>query len=166
MTAMRPAPAPPASKTTAMNEMILDVVVEDEAWAALVPDAESLITRVLTHAAAATGATGEVVVLLADDAALQDLNARFRGKDKPTNVLSFPAPEPSRDVLGDIALASGVLAREAQDQAKPPAAHLAHLVLHGFLHLLGHDHETEAEAAIMEALETKLLAEMGYPDPY
>jgi probable rRNA maturation factor len=68
--------------------------------------------------------------------------------------------------LGDIALASGVLAREAQEQAKPVAVHLAHLALHGFLHLLGYDHQTEAEAGMMEALETKLLAELGYPDPY
>lgn len=165
MTVTRPARGP-ASKTTAMSDLSVDVLVEDETWAVLVPDAESLIARVLTHAAKAEAVTGEVVVLLTDNPAIQDLNARFRGKDRPTNVLSFPVPEGAGPALGDIALASGVLAREAQEQAKPVAVHLAHLALHGFLHLLGYDHQTEAEAGMMEALETKLLAELGYPDPY
>lgn len=149
-----------------MSDLTVDVIVEDEAWAALVPDAESLIVRVLTHAAKAEAVAGEVVVLLTDDRSIQELNARFRGKDKPTNVLSFLAPQGAGPALGDIALASGVVACEAQEQAKPAAFHLAHLALHGFLHLLGHDHETEAEAVMMEALETKRLAELGYPDPY
>lgn len=163
---MKPAPAPPASKTTAMNDLSLDVVIEDETWTALIPDIETLIGRVLRHAADAEGVSGEVVVLLTGDDAIQDLNARFRGKDAPTNVLSFPAPESAAPALGDIALASGVMTREAQAQTKPLEAHVAHLALHGFLHLLGYDHENEAEAAMMEALETKLLADMGYPDPY
>lgn len=163
---MKHEPAPPASKTTAMNDLSLDVVIEDEAWTSLIPDIETLIGRVLRHAASAEGVSGEVVVLLTGDAAIQDLNARFRGKDAPTNVLSFPAPESAAPALGDIALASGVMTREAQAQAKPLEAHVAHLALHGFLHLLGYDHENEAEAAMMEALETKLLADMGYPDPY
>lgn len=149
-----------------MNDLSLDVVIEDEAWTALIPDIETLIGRVLRHAADAEGVSGEVVVLLTGDDAIQDLNARFRGKDAPTNVLSFPAPESAAPALGDIALASGVMTREAQAQTKPLEAHVAHLALHGFLHLLGYDHENEAEAAMMEALETKLLADMGYPDPY
>ena len=163
---MKPAPALPASKTTAMNDLSLDVVIEDETWTALIPDIETLIGRVLRHAAGAEGVSGEVVVLLTGDDAILDLNARFRGKDAPTNVLSFPAPESAAPALGDIALASGVMTREAQAQTKPLEAHVAHLALHGFLHLLGYDHENEAEAAMMEALETKLLADMGYPDPY
>lgn len=149
-----------------MNDLSLDVVIEDETWTALIPDIETLIGRVLRHAADAEGVSGEVVVLLTGDDAIQDLNARFRGKDAPTNVLSFPAPESAAPALGDIALASGVMTREAQAQTKPLEAHVAHLALHGFLHLLGYDHENEAEAAMMEALETKLLADMGYPDPY
>ena len=150
-----------------MTELSVDVVIEDEeAWAAAAPDAESLVCRVLAHASAAEGVAGEVVVLLADNATLQDLNARFRGKDKPTNVLSFPAAPSEKGPLGDLALALGVLIEEAKGQSKPLSAHLAHLALHGFLHLLGYDHETEADAQKMEALETKLLAELGYPDPY
>lgn len=171
MTATRPAPALRASKTSKMSELTIDVLVEDEAWTALVSDAASLVAQVLSHAAEAEAVCGVVTVLLADDAAVQGLNARFRGQDKPTNVLSFPGPDLGAGAAGavfwgDIALASGVLAREAEAGAKPASAHLAHLVLHGFLHLLGYDHETEAQAAAMETLETKLLAEMGYPDPY
>ena len=107
-----------------------------------------------------------LTVLLTDDAALQDLNARFRGKDKLTNVLSFPAPESARPHLGDVALAYGVCTAEAQAQGKSLAAHLMHLTAHGVLHLLGYDHETEAEAEAMEGLERAILAGLGLPDPY
>ena len=97
---------------------------------------------------------------------MQDLNARFRGKDNATNVLSFPAPESARPHLGDVALAYGVCAREAAEQGKTLAAHLTHLTAHGVLHLLGYDHEAEAEAEVMEGLERAVLADLGFPDPY
>ncbi len=112
----------------------------------------------------------EVAVLLTGDAALADLNAEWRGKSGPTNVLSFPAPDlpgaPADAPLGDIALALETLMREAAAQVKPLPHHFAHLLTHGLLHLLGYDHETSAEAEVMEELETRILARLGIPCPY
>ena len=107
-----------------------------------------------------------VAILLTNDAAIQDLNTRFRGKDTPTNVLSFPAPETAAPHLGDIALAYGVCAREAEAQGKSLQHHLMHLTAHGVLHLLGYAHETDAEAEVMEGMERAILATLGVPDPY
>jgi probable rRNA maturation factor len=111
-----------------------------------------------------------VSLCLADDAALRALNLRWRGVDKPTNVLSFPSvpPGPLGDAttLGDIALAFETLAREAEDLGVPLADHYRHLLAHGFLHLIGYDHQTDAEAERMEALETRILARFGATDPY
>jgi probable rRNA maturation factor len=101
---------------------------------------------------------------LADDEALRELNARWRGKETATNVLSFPAPEGFG--LGDIALAFETVAAEAQAQGKSLAAHASHLIVHGFLHLLGYDHEDEGEAVEMEARERAILATLGVADPY
>ena len=117
----------------------------------------------------------ELSVLLSDDEAIRDLNKKYRGKDRPTNVLSFPASSPppppeSEDgarLLGDIALARETIAREAAEHHKPFVAHLSHLVVHGLLHLLGFDHEQgEADAAAMEALERDIMSALGFPDPY
>jgi probable rRNA maturation factor len=120
-----------------------------------------------TAAKAALGTVeGDVVVLLTDDAAVRDLNGRFRDKDKPTNVLSFPAPESAAPHLGDIVLAYGVCAAEAEAQGKTLSNHLSHLVVHGVLHLLGRDHEDDAEAEEMEAEEREILAQIGVADPY
>ena len=107
-----------------------------------------------------------LTVLLTDDVSVRELNARFRGKDSATNVLSFPAPQNPEGHLGDIALAYGVCVREAAEQNKTLAAHLQHLVAHGVLHLVGFDHETEAEAEAMEAQERAILAGLGVSDPY
>jgi probable rRNA maturation factor len=142
---------------------VIDIEIEDEAWTTALPDAEALI---LPAAAAALEARGGVTLLLTDDDTVAELNERFRGKTGPTNVLSFPAPDNPEDHLGDIALAFGVCAREATEQGKPLAHHLQHLVAHGVLHLLGYDHLTEAEAEEMEALERRILAGLGVPDPY
>jgi probable rRNA maturation factor len=106
----------------------------------------------------------ELSLLFTDDAAIQQLNARYRGKDKPTNVLSFP--QVSGPLLGDIILAFETVSHEAALAEKPLKAHMAHLIVHGFLHLLGYDHEDEAEAETMEALERAALARIGIPDPY
>jgi probable rRNA maturation factor len=108
----------------------------------------------------------DVVILLADDASIQALNRDHRGKDAPTNVLSFPAAPSAAPHLGDLALAYETCAREAAAQGKALGDHLTHLVAHGVLHLLGWDHQTEAEAEAMEAHERALLAALGRPDPY
>jgi probable rRNA maturation factor len=121
-----------------------------------------------------TGTSCEVSVLLTDDAAVRDLNRTWRGQDKPTNVLSFPAQDqiggaPAADaplLLGDLVIAYQTVLREAQSETKPPTAHLAHLLVHGTLHLLGFDHETTDEAEAMEAREIAILATLGVPDPY
>jgi probable rRNA maturation factor len=113
---------------------------------------------------------GDVSLCLADDAALRALNLRWRGVDKPTNVLSFPSALPgplgNPTTLGDIALAFETLAREAEDLGVPLADHYRHLLAHGFLHLIGYDHQTDPEAERMEALETRILARFGATDPY
>jgi probable rRNA maturation factor len=106
----------------------------------------------------------EVSILFTDDAHIQRLNAAWRGKDKPTNVLSFP--QGAGPLLGDVVLASETVAREAALAGKPLEAHMVHLIVHGFLHLLGYDHEREDEAEEMEALERAALERMGIADPY
>ncbi len=107
---------------------------------------------------------GAMTILLSNDRKLRALNVSFRGKDKPTNVLSFPA---RRDgYLGDVALAYGVTAREAREQKKAFADHATHLVVHGVLHLLGYDHESARQARVMEPLEAEILSELGIEDPY
>ncbi|CAN7468973.1 rRNA maturation RNase YbeY [Phenylobacterium sp. LjRoot225] len=146
---------------------MIDVEIEVADWTAALPDAEARVRQAAEAALMQEGADGEgVVLLLTDDATVQDLNARFRGKDSPTNVLSFPAPPNPERLLGDVALAFGVCAREAVDQGKPLAHHLQHLVVHGVLHLLGYDHMSDDEAEAMEGLERVVLAGIGVPDPY
>jgi probable rRNA maturation factor len=114
---------------------------------------------------AACGADAQVTVRFVDAEEGRALNLRYRGKDYPTNVLSFPY-ETEPTLLGDIALCVPVIGCEAQAQGKPPAAHYAHLVVHGMLHLQGYDHESKEDAAVMEAREREVLAGLGYPDPY
>lgn len=107
---------------------------------------------------------GEITLRIVDAAEAKALNRDWRGKDYATNVLSFPMGE--KDYLGDIVICAEVVAREAIEQHKTPRAHWAHLVVHGVLHLLGHDHLVDDEAEKMEALERRLLARMGFTDPY
>lgn len=148
---------------------MIHIEVEDEAWTAALSDAETVINEAASAALKAGGAgleSTELTVLLADDAAIADLNDRFRDKPGPTNVLSFPAPESAQPHLGDIALAYGVCAAEAAAQGKPLANHLSHLVAHGVLHLLGWDHQSDDEAEAMERLEREILAGLAIPDPY
>ncbi|WP_457104069.1 rRNA maturation RNase YbeY [Methylobacterium sp. P5_C11] len=154
----------------------IDLAVEDARWEMAIPDLEALVTRAVEAglAIAPGGPEGpiEVSVLLTDDTAVQDLNRTWRGQDKPTNVLSFPAaPQPrhagAATPLGDVVLAYETLVRESTEQSKPLQNHLAHLLVHGTLHCLGQDHEIgEAEADAMEALEVAALATLGIPDPY
>jgi probable rRNA maturation factor len=140
----------------------LSIEIEDEGWTAALPTAADLVEQAAV--AAKAGHDGEIAILLTGDETVRDLNRRFLGKDSPTNVLAFPDAGPGR--LGDIALAYGVCASEAAEQAKPLADHLRHLVVHGVLHLLGYDHQRDDDASRMEALERRLLAQMSIADPY
>ena len=142
----------------------IEVVIEEAAWRTAEPKARTLVrAAAVATLKAERRAVGNVAILLAADARLRALNAAFRGKDAATNVLSFPG---AGDHLGDIALALGVCAREAAEQGKSLADHLQHLTAHGVLHLLGYDHETDAEAEAMEAKERLILAGLGIADPY
>lgn len=114
-----------------------------------------------------------LTIRLVDEAESRQLNARYRDRDRPTNVLSFPLelPEPVLEALpsrpvGDLAICAPLVAREAKAQGKPLEHHWAHLTVHGLLHLLGHDHEEASEAEAMEALEVSVLQRLGIPDPY
>lgn len=154
--------------------------VETYDWWAALDDPIGLCRRAiaatLAHATPQAWHAAEISLLLADDAAIRRLNATWRGQDRATNVLSFPAedltPEalpaepPAGAFLGDLAIALETTRREAAAEGKPLAEHLAHLVVHGTLHLLGHDHQTDAQAATMEGLERRILADLGVGDPY
>ena len=135
----------------------------DSAWSRALPGVERLVRKA---ARAAIGLKNRsLTVALADDKRVRALNRRHAKKDKPTNVLSYPSGEKS--FLGDVVLARQTVWREAREQKKTPADHLAHLVVHGTLHLLGHDHETsKADAERMEALERRILTTLGIADPY
>jgi probable rRNA maturation factor len=154
--------------------MIVSIDVEDESWS-LLEDLGNLAHQAVCAALAAAGediAGREVALLFTDDAAIAEINAEWRGKDKPTNVLSFPAPDdmplPAGETrpLGDIVLAFGVIAREAAEQSKTLRDHTVHLIVHGTLHLIGYDHEADDEAEEMEQLETGILKGLGISDPY
>jgi probable rRNA maturation factor len=147
----------------------IDVQIQSPLWDAE-PAAAQSVRAAIDSAAALVPAEGEISVLLTDDAALRDLNRAWRGLDQPTNVLSFPAAKSINRrggaLLGDIAVAYETLAREAAANDKLFLHHLAHLVVHGFLHLLGHDHQTDSQADAMEALERAALARLDIADPY
>lgn len=155
---------------------ISEVLVVADCWQAE-PDAEAVIHRAIAAAAESVDADvgdAELAVMLTDDAGIRTLNGNWRGIDKPTNVLSFPAMQPTGPVgpddaprmLGDIAIAYQTTRKEADDEHKPFDHHLSHLAIHGFLHLIGYDHEKDGEAETMEALERQILAQLGIPDPY
>lgn len=121
--------------------------------------------------AAAQKGTGDIAIRIVDAAEIQTLNRDYRHQDKPTNVLSFPFDMPAgvtglAPILGDLAICAEVVVREAAEQHKPVVAHWAHLVVHGTLHLLGFDHIEDDEAEIMEALEIRILEQLGFDDPY
>jgi len=154
-------------------KVALEISVPSALWRGL-PRARALARETIAAAVAESGFASEegaeVSLCLADDARLRALNLRWRGLDKPTNVLSFPAAPPGRPAgsitLGDIALSYETLAREASELGVPLADHYRHLVAHGFLHLIGYDHGKAKEAERMEALETRIMARLGAADPY
>lgn len=146
---------------------MIDLVIEDEGWTALLPDAAALAADCQRAAAGLEPAldSGEIALLLTSDDDMAALNSRFRGKTGPTNVLSFPSGE-QEGFLGDMALARETCAREAAEKGVSLRDHAAHLIIHGMLHLIGYDHETEEDAASMERRETEILKTLGVGDPY
>jgi len=150
--------------------LAIDILVQSPLWQQQ-PEAEATVQRAINAAAAELKRRGgEVSVVLTDDAAIRALNKQWRNIDKATNVLSFPAaksrhPE-SAASLGDIVVAYETLAKECDEEGRVFLHHLAHLGVHGFLHLMGYDHQTDAEADSMERLEGVILAKLGTPDPY
>ncbi|MGH6679903.1 MAG: rRNA maturation RNase YbeY [Bradyrhizobium sp.] len=155
---------------------VTEVLISVDCWQNE-PGACAVIQRAIATAAETVDADvggAELAVMLTDDSGIRGLNRDFRGIDKPTNVLSFPAPRPERDrgkdaqprSLGDIAMAYETMRKEANDEAKAFDHHLSHVAVHGFLHLIGYDHERDEDADAMEALETAILAQLGIPDPY
>ena len=144
----------------------IEIVLEEPEWKKISAPVRARMERAALLALEREKAKGLLTILLSSDARLKELNALFRGKNKPTNVLSFPADKNPEGYLGDVAIAYGVVKREADESGKRFADHLAHLAVHGALHLLGHDHEKPKEAARMEGLEREILAEFGIADPY
>jgi probable rRNA maturation factor len=145
----------------------VDVIVAGAAWTRTLRTVRAAVRRAAEAALAAAGPKKTPValnVLLTSDQAVRKLNAVYRGKDRATNVLSFPSGE--AQFLGDIAVAYGVSAREANAEGKTLTAHLSHLVIHGVLHLLGYDHGRDKDALTMEQLERQILARLGIADPY
>lgn len=162
--------------------MLTDTIIEDERWQTLglVALAEAAATATLDWLKLDPAAF-EIALLATDDARIAVLNADFRDKPQPTNVLSWPSdergaetdggtpdlPDPDPDPeLGDIAIAYETCAREAAEAGKPLSDHVTHLIVHGVLHLLGYDHVRDRDATLMESLERKILGNMGLPDPY
>lgn len=142
----------------------ITVLLAAPGWRAAVPRPEALARRAAAAALEEAGVGGRLTVLLADDAAVKRLNGRHRAKAKPTNVLSFPAGVPGQ--LGDVAVALGVVRREAREAGRSAADHLAHLVAHGALHLAGHDHLAAGEARRMEQAEARVMRRLGRPNPW
>lgn len=161
--------------------MSVDVLIEDRRWAEV--NLENLALRAAEAVFAKLGLTDgdwEVSLLACNDTRIADLNADFRGKPSPTNVLSWPSEERGAEVdggapdapegpdpeLGDVAIAFETCKREAEDLGKDMPDHVMHLLVHGILHLLGYDHIRDQDATLMETLETQILADMGIADPY
>lgn len=177
-TGLKPASSARPRAATARDDVV-EVRIEGAGWARRIGGRTpaSLVREAVAAGLAACGPADavEIAVLLTDDAAVQALNRDWRGRDAPTNVLAFAVHEDASDdfpagpgplPLGDIVIAGGVCRAEARAEGKRLADHLRHLALHGTLHLLGYDHEVAAQAERMEALERRLLAGLGVPDPY
>lgn len=154
-------------------EPLIDIEIEEDGWLDALPDVQSVVEAGVSAALKAVNFKdqADIVVLLCNDAEMRSLNAEYRNKDKATNVLSFPAPKSMRikgvlEHLGDMALGLETCVREAAEQGKTLKNHVTHLSIHGALHLLGYDHQTDDEAERMETLERDILKGLGMPDPY
>ena len=167
-----------AAETTATppaDRLAVAIIEEGGDWSGFGPleaPIHKVVAALARHRCLRRMEAGAASIVLASDAIVRKLNCDFRGTDSPTNVLSFPFQAPpgaARDAgayLGDVVLAAETVAREAAERAIEPTHHLQHLVIHGLLHLLGYDHQTDAQAEAMETLETEVLAAIGIPDPY
>lgn len=144
----------------------INLTINDDKWRKVIVDIETIIERSVASQLSYEHCSKNsiIAIVLSNDAEVQTMNRDFRHKDKPTNVLSFPDEE--EGVLGDIILSLDTLMREAEEQKKPFQHHLIHMLTHGTLHLLGHDHEEDDEAAIMEAREISFLDTLNIPNPY
>jgi probable rRNA maturation factor len=168
-----PGPSPTGTAHRAQAALTVEVLRKSDLWNR-VGASDAMLARAATAAFAAAQGDGicEVTIVLADDAEQRGLNHKWRGKDRPTNVLSFPAgpesgaPAAAPRPLGDVVLACETVLKEALADGIAPANHTMHLVVHGVLHLLGHEHDDAAEADRMEALERTVLASFGVADPY
>jgi probable rRNA maturation factor len=150
---------------------VIDVAIEAEDWASLdAPSqlAEAVILAAIKESGVCLAANAEISVLFGDDGFIRGLNRKWRGIDRPANVLSFPAggDAASAPLLGDIVIAFETTSKEASEAGRPLRDHVAHLLVHGFLHLIGHDHIGAAEAETMEKLEGAILARLGIADPF
>ena len=151
--------------------VLIDVIIDSEAWSACA-DLSELTERVVAQSLATSGArlapNAELCVTFCDDEQIRALNAEWRRKDKATNVLSFPTPGAlaRKSLLGDIVIAYETVAREAEEQGKTLPDYVAYMIAHGFLHLIGYDHETAADAEVMEALERRIAEALFIGDPY
>jgi probable rRNA maturation factor len=175
--AMKPGPRTTRARPRPLRPQVapeIDIMVDSPLWKAR-RGLKAVLQRAISEAAAmAATSGGELAIVLTDDSAIRALNRDWRGQDRPTNVLSFPAhaqpaslPRRGRvRLLGDIVIAYETMAREALAEQRPFRHHLAHLAVHGFLHLVGHDHVVGAEADAMEALEIAVLARLKVPNPY
>jgi probable rRNA maturation factor len=152
----------------------IDIDIKEPLWEEAVDDIEACVTAMAQSLYQYMGLSASVIelsVVLADDAFVQDLNKQYRHKDKPTNVLSFPATEDIFEVddfllLGDVVISYQIIEREAVEQSKSFKAHMVHMLVHGLLHLLGYDHQEEDQAQEMEKLEIEFLKTQGYENPY
>ena len=163
--------APTRKRTRTKNPPQIEVTVRSARWRKR-PTAKTIVKKaILTAAKAVSTRPIELAIVLSDDSAIRALNRNWRGKNAPTNVLSFPAATPGNarsasPYVGDIVIAYQTTAREAVAEGKPFNHHLTHLAIHGFLHLLGYDHENDRDAQKMERLERKILKRLAIPDPY
>jgi probable rRNA maturation factor len=163
---------PPSHQNRTTNNVALESNLELDVQVAI--ESSELPSEAQLHQWASAAlqtpkGASELTVRIVDDSESQELNLRYRNKDKPTNVLSFPADLPEGidlPLLGDLVICAPVVSKEAHEQSKTLEAHWAHMVVHGTLHLQGYDHQDDQEADEMESLETQILATMGYPDPY
>jgi probable rRNA maturation factor len=157
----------PSRRTPAPS---IDIQVQSPLWDAQPLTAQTVRDAIAAAAAALATPDGEVSIVLTDDASIQKLNRDWRGIDQPTNVLSFPAAKPGAQgpspLLGDVVVAYETIEREAAEEVTPFLHHLAHIAVHGYLHLLGYDHQTDSEAGAMEGLERDILSRLRIADPY